>query len=81
MLKGGVRTPEGVSEGKPKAAKPGWLEEKSRGSPHAALQHSVGSRGNLLRGQFFHSAPSIVTGSDFQNHEVYWPMKQDKYGF
>ena len=50
-------------EGKLKAAKPrgrshprfcsrGFARGKSRGSPHTAPQHSVGTQGTLLRGQF-----------------------------
>ena len=68
-LRGSVRAPEGFSEGKPEAAKPkaqpqrfcnrGFAQVKSRGSPHTAPQHSVGTRGNLPRRQLFHSAPRI----------------------
>ena len=55
----------------------GFARGKSRGSPPtAAPQHSVGTRGSLLRGQLFHSAPRIFSScSDFQIHEVYWQMK------
>ena len=36
-----------------------------------------GSVRALLRGQLFHSAPRIFNScSDYQNHEVYWRMKQ-----
>ena len=39
--------------------------------------HSRRTRGTLLRGQLFHSAPRIFNScSDYQNHEVYWRMKQ-----
>ena len=82
VLRGSVRAPKGFSEGKPKAAKPrgrstrGFAQEKSPGSPHTDPQHSVGSRGTLLWGQLFHSAPRIFNScSDYQNHEVYWRMK------
>ena len=38
---------------------------------HTAPQHSVGTRGTVLREQFFHSAPRIFNiYSDYQNHEV-----------
>ena len=41
---------------------------------HTAPQHSVGTRGILLRGQFFNTAPRIFNScSDYQNHEVYLP--------
>ena len=52
----------------------GFALGKSLGSPHTAPQHSVGTRGILLRGQFFNTAPRIFNScSDYQNHEVYLP--------
>ena len=63
VLRGSVRAPNGFAQG------------KSRGSLHTAPQNSVGTQGNLLRGQLFLSAPRIFNScSDYQNHEVYWQM-------
>ena len=85
VLRGSVRPPEGFSESKPKAAKPrghgpqgfaaeGFPEENPEGAltlPRST-QHSVGTQGTLLRGQFFHTAPRIFNScSDYQNHEVH----------
>ena len=54
----------------------GFAQGKSWGSPGTAPQHSVGTRGTLLRGQLFHSAPRIFNScSDYQFHEVYWQIK------
>ena len=81
-LRGSVRAPEGFSEGKPNATKPGtqtprfcsrgFAQGKSRGSPHCPAAQRL-HPGILLRGQLFHSAPKIFnSSSDYQSHEVYF---------
>ena len=70
VLRGSLRDPEGFSEEKPKVL-------QLMVCPHTAPQHSVGTQGILLRGQLFRCAPRIFNScSDYQNHEVYWRMKQ-----
>ena len=88
VLRGIVRAFKGFSQGKPKAAKtrgrsPRGFAAKGlpEENPEGALiltRSSVGTRGTLLSGQLFHSAPRIFNScSDYQNHEVYWRMKPD----
>ena len=70
VLRGSVRAPKGLSEGRPKAANPRGRSAQGlqprvcprkipREPSHTAPQHTVGVRGTLLKGQFFKSGQRI----------------------
>ena len=72
VLRGSVMAPKGFCEGKPESGKP-W-RRSPQGFGAKGWQHSVGTRGTLLRVQFFLNAPKIFNScSDYQNQEVHLP--------